>query len=453
MPNGSILVVDDDRNLLKVITIRLESLGYEVSAFSDGEGAKREASQKAMDLAIIDLQLEDQDGISLMQELHRTSPHLPIIIFTAHGTIESAVEAMRLGAYTYLTKPFDARELAIHIERALEQHRLTSELTRLRGMISERYEFSNIVARSKEMQRVLELVSRIAGNDSTVYIHGESGTGKEVIAKAIHLSSRRRDNPFVAINCAALPEPLLESELFGHAKGAFTGAIRDSKGLFVQAHGGTILLDEIGDMPLSIQAKLLRVLQERQFYPLGGDQPQDVDIRVLVATNKDLGDLVAQSLFREDLFYRVNVIPVSLPPLRERREDIPLLAEAFLKEFRSQMNTSVQRFSRAAIQRLLLHDWPGNVRELKNAIEYAVAMAQQSVIDEDLILPGKIKNGQEAVKPFKAAKDEFEKNYLSRLLEVTQGNISAAAKLAGKYRADLYDLFRKHGINPKGFKE
>lgn len=453
MSLGKLLVVDDDRNLLKIITMRLESLDYAVTAAQNEEEAKQAVSAESFDLAIIDLQLVDQDGISLMEELHLTSPGLPAIILTAHGSIESAVAAMKRGAYTYLTKPFDARELALQVERALENRRLTSEISRLKGLLTERYEFKNIVARSEQMQRVLEVVSRIAINDSTVYIHGESGTGKEVIARAVHLASGRKDKPFVAVNCAALPESLLESALFGHEKGAFTGAIRSSKGLFAQAHEGTIFLDEIGDMPLSIQAKFLRVLQERQFYPVGSERPLEVDVRVVVATNKNLEELVRQAQFREDLFYRIHVIPIVLPPLRERKEDIPTLAEVFLKKFGVQMKKEVKGLTPAALQRLMLHDWPGNVRELENTIEYAVAMTVQDVLTEDLILPAKNEADQEPAKPLKEAKDAFEKAYMVRLLELTRGNVSSAATLAGKYRADFYTLLKKHGLNPRDFKE
>ena len=453
MSLGKLLVVDDDRNLLKIITMRLESLDYAVTAAQNEEEAKQAVAAEAFDLAVIDLQLVDQDGISLMQELHLTSPGMPAIILTAHGSIESAVEAMKRGAYTYLTKPFDARELALQVERALENQRLTSEISRLKGLLTERYDFKNIVARSEQMQRVLEVVSRIAINDSTVYIHGESGTGKEVIARAVHLASGRNDKPFVAVNCAALPETLLESALFGHEKGAFTGAIRSSKGLFAQAHEGTIFLDEIGDMPLSIQAKFLRVLQERQFYPVGSERPLEVDVRVVVATNKNLEELVRQAQFREDLFYRIHVIPIALPSLRERKEDIPSLVEVFLKKFGEQMKKEVKGLTPAALQRLMLHDWPGNVRELENTIEYAVAMTVQDFITEDLILPAKNEADQEPAKPLKEAKDAFEKAYLVRLLKVTRGNVSSAATLAGKYRADFYTLLKKHGLNPGDFKE
>ncbi|HEX9080271.1 MAG TPA: sigma-54 dependent transcriptional regulator [Desulfuromonadaceae bacterium] len=454
MSRGKLLAVDDDGNLLKIITMRLESLDYEVTAARNEEEAKQAAAAHPFDLAVIDLQLEHQDGISLMEELHRMHPGMPAIILTAHGSIESAVDAMKRGAYTYLTKPFDARELALQVERALETRRLTSEIDRLKGLLEERHNFGNIVARSEQMRRVLEVVSRIAENDSTVYIHGESGTGKEVIARAIHLASDRRDKPFVAINCAALPETLLESELFGHEKGAFTGAIRTSKGLFAEAHGGTMLLDEIGDMPLAIQAKFLRVLQERQFYPVGSSRPLEVDVRVIVATNKNLEELARQGLFREDLYYRIHVIPITLPPLRERPEDIPLLAETFLKKFCDQMKKGVKGFTPGALQRLMHHDWPGNVRELENTIEYAVAMTGQDLITEELILPAK--GGTplpEPLKPLKEAKDAFESAYLVRLLERTGGNISNAATLAGKYRADFYLLLKKHGIHPADFKK
>jgi two-component system response regulator GlrR len=453
MSLGKLLVVDDDRNLLKIITMRLESLDYAVTAAQNEEEAKHAVAAEAFDLAVIDLQLVDQDGISLMQELHLTSPGMPAIILTAHGSIESAVEAMKRGAYTYLTKPFDARELALQVERALENQRLTAEISRLKGLLTERYDFKNIVARSEQMQRVLEVVSRIAINDSTVYIHGESGTGKEVIARAVHLASGRNDKPFVAVNCAALPETLLESALFGHEKGAFTGAIRSSKGLFAQAHEGTIFLDEIGDMSLSIQAKFLRVLQERQFYPVGSERPLEVDVRVIVATNKNLEELVRQAQFREDLFYRIHVIPIALPSLRERKEDIPSLVVVFLKKFGEQMKKEVKGLTPAALQRLMLHDWPGNVRELENTIEYAVAMTVQDVITEDLILPAKNDADQEPAKPLKEAKDAFEKAYLVCLLKVTRGNVSSAATLAGKYRADFYTLLKKHGLNPGDFKE
>jgi len=453
MSKGSVLVVDDDRNLLELLAMRLEASGYGATTAYREQDAKDAAAAQAFDVAIVDLQLEQQDGISLMEELHLLNPGMPVIILTAHGSIESAVDAMKRGAATYLTKPFDARELILHVERALETRRLTTEVSRLRELLAERYEFENIVARSGPMQRVLEVVARIAMTDATVYLHGESGTGKELIARAVHVASGRKEKPFVAINCAALPESLLESELFGHERGAFTGAVKTSKGLFLQAHEGTLLLDEIGDMPLSLQAKLLRVLQERQFYPVGGDQPREVDVRVIVATNKDLQKLVEQGAFREDLYYRIHVIPITLPPLRDRKEDIPLLVEHFLRKAGEQMKKEVKGFTPRALQRLMMHDWPGNVRELQNTIEYAMAMTREDMITEDLIFPAKQGTAGESVKSLKEAKELFEKGYLVNLLRATKGNVSGAAEMAGKYRADFYNLMKKYDLNPAEFKK
>jgi two-component system response regulator GlrR len=453
MASGKILVVDDDRSILELVKMRLESENYEVTTSFREEDALEAVKGQVFDLSIVDLQLAHRDGVSLMEEFHLILPEMPVIILTAYGTIESAVEAMKRGAYSYLTKPFDPRDLLLQIDRALETRRLTSEVQRLKGLLSERYDFSNIVAKSEKMQKVLEAVAQIANVDSTVYIHGESGTGKELIAKAIHLASERKSKPYVAINCAAIPETLLESKLFGHEKGAFTGAVRTTKGLFAQAHEGTIFLDEIGDMSLTLQAKVLRVLQERQFYPVGSEKLTEVDVRVIVATNKDLEDQVKQGLFREDLFYRIHVIPIHLPPLRERREDIPSLVDHFLNKFSQQMKKEVKGLSPSALQRLMLHDWPGNVRELENTIEYAIAMAQREIITEEHILQTKGTLPDEPLKPLKEARDEYEKSYLVHLLEICRGNVSQAAKMAGKYRADFYDLLKKHNLNMSDFKK
>jgi two-component system response regulator GlrR len=453
MSLGKILVVDDDRNLLELIKMRLESSNYAVTTALIEEEAIEAVKGQVFDLSIVDLQLAQKDGISMMEELHLILPEMPVIILTAYGSIESAVEAIKKGAFSYLTKPFNPVDLLLQIEKALENRSLNSEINRLKGLLEERYDFSNIVAKSERMQRVLEVVSRIAKNDSTVYIYGESGTGKELIAKALHLASDRKNKSFVAINCAALPETLLESELFGHEKGAFTGAIRSKKGLFLQAHEGTIFLDEIGDMPLSTQAKLLRVLQERTFYPVGSEKPSEVDVRVIVATNRDLEDQTKQGLFREDLFYRIHVIPVFLPPLRERKEDIPPLVEHFLKKFCQQMKKEVKGLTAGSMQRLMLYDWPGNARELENTIEYAVAMTHQDVITEDLIFQTKGTVSPEPLKPLKEARDAYEKGYLIHLLEICKGNVTQAAKLAGKYRSDFYDLLKKHDLNIAHFKK
>jgi len=467
MAKAHILVVDDNPNLLELIRMRLESADYEVSATGDEAEALRAMKEKFFDLCIVDLMLANGDGLALMDELRGVHPDVPTIILTAHGSIESAVEAMRRGAYSYLTKPFEPSDLLLQIERALENRKLNYEIKRLKDIINERFDFANIIARSTKMRAVLDVVGRIAKLDSTVHIHGESGTGKELIAKAIHLASDRKDKPFVALNCAALPESLLESELFGHEKGAFTGAVKTTRGLFTQAHGGTLFLDEIGDMPRATQSKLLRVLQERQFYPVGSEVPLEVDVRVIVATNKDLEEQVRKGLFRDDLFYRIHVIPVYLPPLRDRKDDIVPLLEHFLKKYSQHMKKEVKGLTPEALRKLMLHDWPGNVRELENTIEYAVAMTQSDTVTEDYMLQGKSiaperapsfvqEQGEEqssGLRPLKDARDAFERDYLIQVLSMTEGNVSQAAKLAGKYRADFYDLLKKHDLNAHEFKK
>ncbi len=469
MSQGHILVVDDNPNLLELIKMRLESADYRVSATAEEEGALSLLREQVFDLCIVDLMLANGDGLTLMDQIRKIRPDVPTIILTAHGTIESAVEAMRRGAYSYLTKPFERSDLLLQIERALEHHKLNWEVKRLKELLNERFNFANIIAHSGKMRAIIDIVTRIATLDSTVYIDGESGTGKELIAKAIHLASERKDQPFVALNCAALPETLLESELFGHERGAFTGAVKSTKGLFTQAHGGTIFLDEIGNMPLATQAKLLRVLQERQFYPVGSEAPVAVDVRVIVATNKDLEEQVRKGLFRDDLFYRIHVIPLHLPPLRERKEDIVPLVEHFLKKCRQQMKKDVKGLTPEALRKLMLHDWPGNVRELENTIEYAVAMTRNDMVGEDYILPGKAtpqetglgfngprevsSAGAEGLKSLKDARDTFERDYLTQVLALAEGNVSHAAKLAGKYRADFYDLLKKHDLRADDFKK
>jgi two-component system response regulator GlrR len=451
-PSKKLLVVDDDANFLKLIRIRLELSGYEVVTALNQDEAIAFAKEQIFDLSIVDLKLVGQDGISLMEEMHAINPYMPVIILTAHGSIESAVEATKKGAFNFLNKPFEPEELLFQIERAMENQRLVSEVKRLEGFLKERYAFENIIARSKKMQIVLDLVSRVATTDSTIYIYGESGTGKELIAKAICLASDRRDQPFVAINCAAIPETLLESELFGYEKGAFTDAKRSYRGLFAQSHGGTIFLDEIGDMSLSLQAKILRVLQEKKFYPIGSEKPLEVDVRVIVATNKDLEAAVKNGSFREDLFYRVHVVPIDLPPLRERKEDISPLAEHFLKEISQRMKKEIKGISPVAMQKLMLHDWPGNVRELENTIEHAVAITQHDVISEEVILPAK-NLPVEPLKPLKEAVEDFKRGYLVRLLEFTKGNVSRAAEMGGKYRAEFYNLLKKYNLKPEDFKK
>ena len=448
----NILVVDDDRNILNVIQMRLEAEGYRVYKALNSIQAYTFLQDAAVDLALVDLKLNDENGIEIMEEIHKTYPELPVIILTAHGSINSAVDAMKRGAANYLTKPFNYQELQLQIKNCLEKSQLTKEVSTLRNICAVQFGFKNIIGKSEGMKRVLEQVAQAAETDSNVHIDGESGTGKELIAKSLHLSGPRKKGPFVAINCAAIPETLLESELFGYKKGAFSGAVSDKKGLFAQAHNGSFFMDEISEMPLPMQSKLLRVLEEREVFPLGGSQTIKVDTRIITASNRNLEQEVEAKNFREDLYYRIHVIRIQLPPLRERKDDIPLLAKHFLKKYSAEMEKDIQGITSHALQKLLRHSWPGNVRELENTIESAVAMAVGSQIDEDLILP-KCELENDCIKPLKEARDDFMKNYLLQLVEFTQGNISQAAKLAGKYRADLYELMRRYKLDPSRFRD
>ncbi len=449
----SILVIDDDVGVLKVIEMRLEAEGYGVTTADNGESALQCASRDRFDLALVDLRLGKEDGIDVMGQLHDIDPSLPVVILTAHGTIESAVEAMKRGAFSYVTKPFDYRELALQIRNGIEKARLTREVERLRHIVRiNRLEFEDIVAQSEAMKRIFDLIALASESDSNVYLSGESGTGKGVFARALHKAGARREMPFVSINCAAIPETLLESELFGFERGAFTGAATGKKGLFTQAHGGSIFLDEISEIPLTMQGKLLKALEDKEFYPLGAQKSVKVDLRIISASNKDLEQEVEKGTFRRDLYYRIHVIPIKIPPLRERRDDIPLLISHFLDKYNRKMNRDVKGFSTAALAKMMNYPWPGNVRELENAVECSVVMTTEPVISEDLILP--TKSVQEMVlKPFKESKMDFERRYLVQLMEISGGNISHAARLAGKYRPDLYELLEKYHINALEFRK
>jgi len=453
MAGEPILVVDDDPGLLTLMKARLEGAGYRVALAAGGEEALLRANENIFSAAILDLKMEGMDGIALMEQLLKIQPHLPVIILTAYGTIERAVEATKKGAYDFLTKPFEAKDLLYRIEKALEVGRLKVEVVRLRHLVKERYNFESIIASSEKMRHILSQVGQIAATDSTVCLYGESGTGKELMAKAIHLSSPRSDGPFVAINCGAIPEGLLESELFGHVKGAFTGADQPKKGLLQQADGGTLFMDEIAELSPQLQVKLLRVFQDRELYAVGGVQPVRVDIRLIAATNQDLKKAIREGRFREDLYYRIHVIPIVLPPLRERIEDVPLLANHFLRHFNQTMNKSVEGFSPEAMQRLMLYGWPGNVRELANVVERAVALSTHSVITpEGLFLQSEQVSQPGKLMTLNAARDEHERAYLTQLLTETRGNVSRAAALAGRYRAEFYKLLHKHGLSPGDYK-
>ncbi len=447
-----ILVVDDDPSILKVIRMRLEAQGYRVTTAFDAQKAIELAAENRFDAALLDLKLNGKDGIQLMQDLHHITPEMPVIILTAYGTIKSAVAAMKKGAYSYLTKPFDHEELLLQTRNCLERSRLTKEVKNLKKIVKERYGFENIITKSDSMQTVLDQVAHAAESDANVTIEGESGTGKELIARTLHLASSRRDGPFVAINCAAIPETLLESELFGYQKGAFTDAAQNKPGLFLQANKGSFFLDEISEMVLTMQAKFLRVLQEKEFYPVGASKTVKVNTRFIASSNKNLDAEVKKGTFREDLFYRIHVIVIQLPPLRRRKDDIPLLANYFLNKYSREAKKDIAGFTPSALQKLMFHEWPGNVRELENTIECAVALATENIISETSILPDH--NVAESGPPsFKNAKENFEKNYLTQLIELTGGNVSQAAKLAGKYRADLYQLLKKYGIKAADYRK
>ena len=451
MANEHILVIDDDTNILEVIQMRLKSWGYHVTTARDGKEAKIALSVMPFNLVIIDLRLSDENGIEIMEKIIAIHPNLPIIILTAHGSIESAVEAMKKGAYSYITKPFNNEDLALHIKNALEKQKLTKEIEHLRKQIDEQHNFKPIIGNNKRMQEILEQVSKIAKTDCTVSIYGESGTAKELIARSIHHTSNRSKCPFIATNCGAIPEGLLENELFGHVRGAYTDAHESKEGLFMQADGGTIFLDEICTTSPALQIKLLRVLQEREIKPIGGTKSIKINVRVIVASNVDLQKAVNQGTFREDLFYRIHVVPIYIPPLRERKEDIPLLATYFVTEFCEVLKKDIKGFTPAALQRMLLYDWPGNIRELQNKIEHAVIMTNNTLITPDDLFTNTntLKN---TFNSYKDAKERFEREYIENLLKVSNGSAIKASKFAGCSRDQIYKLIKKHKLNPENYK-
>ncbi|MFO0794942.1 MAG: sigma-54 dependent transcriptional regulator [Candidatus Brocadiaceae bacterium] len=451
MANEHILVIDDDANILEVIQMRLKSWGYHVTTARDGKEVKMALSVTPFNLVIIDLRLSDENGIEIMEKIIAIHPNLPIIILTAHGSIESAVEAMKKGAYSYITKPFNNEDLALHIKNALEKQKLTKEIEHLRKQIDEQHNFKPIIGNNKRMQEILEQVSKIAKTDCTVSIYGESGTGKELIARSIHHTSNRSKGPFIATNCGAIPEGLLENELFGHVRGAYTDAHESKEGLFMQADGGTIFLDEISNTSPALQIKLLRVLQEREIKPVGGTKSIKINVRVIVASNVDLQKAVNEGTFREDLFYRIHVVPIFIPPLRERKEDIPLLATYFVTEFCKVLKKDIKGFTPAALQRMILYDWPGNIRELQNKIEHAVIMTNNTLITPDDLFKNTntLKN---TFNSYKDAKERFEREYIENLLKVSSGSAIKASKFAGCSRDQIYKLIKKHKLNPENYK-
>lgn len=447
MEREKILVIDDDEGLLHLLKMRLTAMGFAVTTCTTGQEAFAEAKKTVFDLAITDLRLKGEDGLMITEELLRIHPGLPVIILTAHGSIPNAVEAMQRGATGYLTKPFDDKELKASLERALSQQRMSREIQRLKLLVKELYGMENVVARSPQMQRLFQQIAQVADTDATICLFGETGVGKEVVARVVHANSRRAQGPFIALNCAAIPESLFESELFGHVRGAFTNAHTSKKGLFQSANGGTLFLDEIGEMPLSMQVKLLRAVQDREVREVGSDTTNKIDVRIVVATNRDLGEAVKAGTFRSDLYYRIQVVPLVIPPLRDRRDDIPVMAHHFLKQSVARTKKDVRGFTPAAMQKLTLYHWPGNVRELENVIEKAVIMSRQDMVTPDL-LPSSNTVSEAPLRPLTEAKEEFERGYLKSVLQLTNGNISRAAQFAGRYRADFYKMLRKYGLHP-----
>ncbi|HDZ2497984.1 TPA: two-component system response regulator GlrR [Klebsiella pneumoniae] len=437
-----LLLVDDDPGLLKLLGMRLVSEGYSVVTAESGPEALRVLGREKVDLVISDLRMDEMDGLQLFSEIQKGHPGMPVIILTAHGSIPDAVAATQQGVFSFLTKPVDKDALYKAIDEALEQRSpATDEAWR-----------QAIVTRSPLMLRLLEQAGMVAQSDVSVLINGQSGTGKEIVAQAIHNASPRHDKPFVAINCGALPEQLLESELFGHARGAFTGAVSNREGLFQAAEGGTLFLDEIGDMPVALQVKLLRVLQERKVRPLGSNRDIEINVRIISATHRDLPKAMARGEFREDLFYRLNVVSLKIPPLSERTEDILLLANHLLRQSADRHKPFVRAFSSDAMKRLMAAKWPGNVRQLVNVIEQCVALTSSPVIGDALVEQA-LEGENTALPTFVEARNQFELNYLRKLLQITKGNVTHAARMAGRNRTEFYKLLSRHELDANDFKE
>ena len=452
----NLLLVDDDPDLLKLLSIRLKASGYRASTADSGEQALSMIAAERPDLVITDLRMAGLDGMALFHEIERRHTGLPVIILTAHGTIPDAVAATRQGVFGYITKPYDANELLTQVRRALSLHgragaSASSASAGTRTAKSDAAWRSEIVTRSPAMEDLLLRAERIAQGDASVLIQGESGTGKELLARALHRASRRADGPFVAINCGAIPEALLESELFGHKKGAFTGATADHPGLFIEAHSGTLLLDEIGDMPVALQVKLLRVLEAREIRAVGSTKTVPIDVRVISASHRDLNQAKANGSFREDLFYRLNVVTLKLPALRERREDIPLLLSHFLKELSRRYAKNVNALSHDALEMMSAAAWPGNIRQLYNVVEQVVALTSGEIVSTKVVEQA-MQMEMHGLDSFEEARRRFEYDYLTRLLKLTQGSVSQAAKLAKRNRTEFYKLLQRHSIEAAHFK-
>jgi DNA-binding NtrC family response regulator len=496
MPNARILVIDDDSNVLDLTRFHLHKVGFDVLTAESGEDGLRLLAGSPVDVALTDLRLPDIDGIELVKRCKEVSPDTEIIVITGYSSIGNAVEAAHAGAFHFVEKPINYEELLLLINKAIESSAQKTEIKHLRGRLSGRISYDNLIGGSQAMREIYEIIDSVAASDANVLIVGESGTGKELVANAIHYKSHRAKKPFVKINCAALPKELIESELFGHTKGSFTGAMRDKVGLIGHADGGSLLMDEIGEMPMELQPKLLRMLEERTYTPVGSEKPQAADFRLICATNRNPLDAVREGVLREDLYYRVNTIEIQIPPLRERKDDIPRLAEYFLRVFAEKYGRPLQTISQAAYELLLAQSWPGNVRELQNMLERAVLMCKDDVIDAETLLltnivpttthaPGsQPETKPEHADPASGAKDvstkerqdyglsfeelcrllvnqitvpnaehgqhsifeKLEGGIVQAALERTRGNKQAAANLLGLYRPRLYSIIKKHHL-------
>lgn len=452
---NTILVVDDDRAHRTMLRTLLSGWGYTIVEADDGQVAIEKVHKQAFDMILMDIRMLKVSGLEALVGIKTYNPAIPVIIMTAYSSVETAVEALKKGAYDYLTKPLDFDELRLAMEKAMDHSRLKEENRLLRESLGSRFDRQNIIGRSTAMAKILETVAQVAPSEATVLITGDSGTGKELIAGAIHFNSPRKDGPFVKVNCAAITETLLESELFGHEKGAFTGAHRLKEGRFRQADGGSLFLDEVSEMSMGMQVKLLRALQEREITRVGGEEVVKVDVRVIAATNKDLIQEIESERFREDLYYRLNVVTLNVPLLRERKDDIPLLAQHFLGTFAEKNRKQIKGFSPQAMDQLVKYDWPGNVRELMNAVERAVVLSRSEYLDEQ-DLPLVIKDalsGEEKIPsryavPADLPLEDVEKATILKTLESTDGNKSEAARRLGITRKTLHKKLKKYGMMP-----
>lgn len=449
----AILLVDDEPKMRDVLSVALEDLGYRTLMAENGVGALELLDQEDVDLVLSDLRMPGMGGRELLREIKRRKPTLPVVLMTAYSTVKDAVQAIKEGAFDYIGKPFEMEELEATLANALRLYDVLRDNQRLREELEKRYSFETLIGTSPAFRRVIEAVGEVCESKANVLLMGESGTGKEMVARAIHFNSPRKTHPFVAFNCAAIPEGLLESELFGHVKGAFTGAVANRIGRFAQADKGTLFLDEIGDMPTAVQAKILRVLQERSFEPLGGTQNRSVDVRIIAATNKDLREAVRQGQFREDLYYRLNVFPIHLPPLRDRPEDIALLARHFMRQVSAGIGKRVEGFSPAALKAMTAYFWPGNIRELQNCIERAIIIAHQPVVDA-VDLPDYLfeerpdrSDAEEIPNNLDEALERGERRYILAALRKTNGVQVKAAELLGISERSLWHRIKKLDIH------